>query len=327
MHPAMDGTALPWKPMLDALGTGVILLNTRGEVVYWNAWMARYSGLAAEAVLGRDLESIFPGGLSGPFLGAVKRVLAYRLPVVLSNVLHRAPLPLFHKLDASELAPPQRMPQALTLVSVGDAHSGSFCLIQVTDTSMFVKRERVLQSQSERLSLEAVTDGLTGVYNRKYFDQCLSAELRRHQRSKTVLSLLMLDVDYFKNYNDSYGHPAGDRVLKALVSSVKTQLLRPNDVLARYGGEEFVVILPSVDQAGAVLLAAKVRAAVAALDIAHADSQVASHVTVSVGATTSVAGHCDISALVEAVDQALYAAKSAGRNTVHWQSCQGPTPV
>ncbi|MCX7277866.1 MAG: diguanylate cyclase [Burkholderiales bacterium] len=327
MHSAMDGTALPWKPMLDALGTGVILLNARGEVVYWNAWMARYSGLAAEGVLGRDLESIFPGGLSGPFLGAVKRLLAYRLPVVLSNVLHRAPLPLFHKLDASELEPPQRMPQALTLVSVGDVHSGSFCLIQVTDTSMFVKRERVLQSQSERLSLEAVTDGLTGVYNRKYFDQCLSAELRRHQRSKTVLSLLMLDVDYFKNYNDSYGHPAGDRVLKALVSSVKSQLLRPNDVLARYGGEEFVVILPSVDQAGAMLLAAKVRAAVAALDIAHADSQVASHVTVSVGATTSVAGHCDMSALVEAADQALYAAKSAGRNTVHWQPCQGPMPA
>ncbi|WP_394789596.1 diguanylate cyclase [Rhodoferax sp.] len=312
---------LPWPQIADALGTGLVLLNPLGEVVLWNAWVARHSGIAAEAALGQTLQSLFPDGLSQSFLRALKNVLTYRLPVVLSNVLHRTPLPLYLRADALAQGPQPRMPQSLTLVPIrhGSAPDNFLCMLQITDTSSFVKRERLLQSHSDRLSREAVIDGLTGIYNRKYFDQKLLVELSRAQRQQHPLSLVMLDVDYFKKYNDTYGHPAGDRVLQAIVGAVQAQLNRLSDVFARYGGEEFIIILPGSDQHGAVQLAEKMRRAVAALDIEHSASQGERHITISLGATSCMAGlGCSAESLLETVDQALYAAKHGGRNAVRW---------
>jgi diguanylate cyclase (GGDEF)-like protein len=202
---------------------------------------------------------------------------------------------------------------------------GFLVMLQITDTSSFVKRERLLQSRSEKLSREAVIDGLTGIYNRKYFDQKLSIELSRAKRQKNPLSLVMLDVDYFKKYNDTYGHPAGDRVLQAIVGAVQSQLNRLSDVFARYGGEEFIIILPSSDQTGATRIAEKVRQAVSALQLEHARSQVDKHITVSLGAATCAGGVvCSETRLLDTVDKALYAAKHGGRNAVRWLSVSDP---
>ncbi len=327
----IEDSSLPWAQIVDALGTGLIGLNAQGEVVLWNAWVARYSGIETSAALGRSLQSVFPEGLSLAFLSAVKNALKYKLPVVLSNVLHRTPLPLYLRPDeVAEQETPVRMPQSLTIMPVRGGPDGFLCLIQITDTSSFVKRERVLQSNTERLSREAVIDGLTGVYNRKYFNQKLAVELNRCQRQKGVLSLVMLDVDYFKNYNDTYGHPAGDRVLQAIVGAVQSQLNRLTDVLARYGGEEFIVILPGSDEDGALRVAENVRKAVSALRIEHSGSKVDTCVTVSLGAATCFGGTaCSEEVLLETVDQALYAAKHGGRNTARWlpwSVTQLPTP-
>jgi diguanylate cyclase (GGDEF)-like protein len=318
---------LPWSQMVDALGTGLIVLNPLGEVLLWNAWVVRHSGIEAPAALGHTLESVFANGLSLSFISALKNVLTYKLPVVLSNVLHRTPLPLYLRPEDAAKGPQQRMPQSLTLVPVryDSSPDGFLVMLQITDTSSFVKRERLLQSRSEKLSREAVIDGLTGIYNRKYFDQKLAIELSRAQRQKNPLSLVMLDVDYFKRYNDTYGHPAGDRVLQALVGAVQSQLNRLSDVFARYGGEEFIIILPSSDQAGATRIAEKVRQAVLALQIEHARSPVDKHISVSLGAATCPGGEvCSETRLLDTVDKALYAAKHGGRNKVHWLSVTDP---
>jgi diguanylate cyclase (GGDEF)-like protein len=307
---------LPWQQIADAMGTGLILLNVRGEVVFWNAWVVRHSGIAAEAALGRTLESVFANGLSLSFMSALKNVLTYKLPVVLSNVLHRTPLPLYVRPEA-DVSAQARMPQSLTMVPIRSGPEGFLCMLQITDTSSFVKRERLLQSRSDRLSREAVIDGLTGIYNRKFFDQKLAIELSRAQRQGGPLSLVMLDVDCFKAYNDTYGHPAGDRVLQAVVGAVQVQLNRLSDVCARYGGEEFVIILPAGDQAGAIRIAEKVRRAVQELKLVHSRSIVGPVVTISLGAATCPGGlACRPEQLLEAADQALYAAKKSGRNAV-----------
>ena len=321
---------LPWSQMVDALGTGLIVLNPRGEVLLWNAWVVRHSGIEAPAALGHTLESVFANGLSLSFISALKNVLAYKLPVVLSNVLHRTPLPLYLRPEDVAKGPQQRMPQSLTLVPVrydNTRPDGFLVMVQITDTSSFVKRERLLQSRSEKLSREAVIDGLTGIYNRKYFDQKLAAELSRAQRQKNPLSLVMLDVDYFKKYNDTYGHTAGDRVLQALVGAVQSQLNRLSDVFARYGGEEFIIILPSSDRSGATRIAEKVRQAVLALQMEHAGSSAANHISVSLGAATCPSSEiCSETRLLDTVDKALYAAKHGGRNRVHWLCVSDPPP-
>ncbi|MEO6856052.1 MAG: diguanylate cyclase [Rhodoferax sp.] len=315
---------LPWSQMVDALNTGLIVLNPRGEVLLWNAWVVRHSGIEAPAALGRTLESVFANDLSLSFISALKNVLTYKLPVVLSNVLHRTPLPLYQRPEDAVKGPQQRMPQSLTLVPLRHdiaSDDGFLVMLQIADTSSFMKRERMLQSRTEKLSREAVIDGLTGIYNRKYFDQKLAIELSRAQRQKTPLSLVMLDVDYFKKYNDTYGHPAGDRVLQAVVGAAQSQLNRLSDIFARYGGEEFIIILPSFDPSGATRIAEKIRQAVLALQLDHARSQVAQHITVSLGVATCLGGVvCTETRLLDTVDKALYAAKGRGRNTVQWLS-------
>jgi diguanylate cyclase (GGDEF)-like protein/PAS domain S-box-containing protein len=308
---------LNWTLLLDALSLGMIVLDAEGRVVHWNAWITRHSGVTLGQAKGQRLEDIFPNALSSPFRHAVRNALRHRLPIVLSNVLHRSPLPLFAREE--HRANGQRMPQSVTLQPVHQPDTQPLCLIQVTDISVLAKRERVLQIRSDKLSREAVIDGLTSVFNRKYFDQKLRAELERSQRNQSPVALVMLDVDSFKAYNDTYGHPAGDRVLIAIADTVREEVNRATDVLARYGGEEFAAVLPSSDERGAQVIAERVRRAVEALNIPHAASTVARHVTVSLG----VACHdpkmpCTAEELLELADRALYDAKRAGRNQVCW---------
>ena len=326
-HAPFDLSTLPWRRVADALGSGLMLVDQDGRVVHWNAWMVRHSGIGVDAALGRPLEDVLGSGLSQPFRRSVANVLKHRLPVVLSTVLHRHPLPLYRSppTGAAE-AETARIPQSVMMMPIAmDDGERHLCMVQVTDTSMFVKRERVLQSNSDRLSKEAVIDGLTGVYNRKFFDDKLRQEFRSCARQQMPMSLLMLDVDAFKDFNDHYGHPAGDRVLVAIVTAAHSQLNRASDVLARYGGEEFAGILSACDHAGAVLVAEKIRHAIAELRIPHAGSNVAGHITVSVGAATAgPAGQASETELLDAADRALYQAKRGGRNMVAWLTASAP---
>lgn len=310
-----------WSTIFGNVGFGLVLVDAAGEVLLWNGWLARHSGVTADAAIGHPLADVFGPGLSPSFVTALNNTLRYKLPVVMSSVLHRCPLPLYAKLPVSDAA--DRLPHAITMTPLAVEPWGHCCLIQVSDSSRAISREKVLQKNSARLSREVITDSLTQAFSRGFFDQFYQQEFKRARRQRTALSLIMLDVDYFKNYNDAYGHPAGDKVLIAVVQAMKAVLLRATDRLARYGGEEFAAILPDCGQAKALAIAEQMRAAVAALKLPHCKSKVADHVTVSLGVSTLAPGlNCNLEALLNAADVALYAAKNQGRNGVQFGSPQ-----
>ena len=308
-----------WSTIFDTVGFGLVLVGADGEVLLWNGWLTRFSGVNAQAALGRPLVDVFGAGLSPTFATALNNVLRYKLPVVMSNVLHRCPLPLYAQQPASASA--ERLPHAITMTPLVVEPWGPCCLVQIADSSRAISREKVLQKNSDRLSREVMTDSLTRAFSRGFFDQCYQQEFMRARRQGSNLSLILLDVDYFKNYNDEYGHPAGDKVLMAVVQALNAVLLRSTDRLARYGGEEFVLILPDCAQPKAQAIAEQMRAAVLALRLPHRKSEMADQITVSLGVSTLEAGQgCSPEELLAATDLALYAAKNKGRNCVQFRS-------
>jgi diguanylate cyclase (GGDEF)-like protein len=179
------------------------------------------------------------------------------------------------------------------------------------------KRELLLKANQE-LARVSATDGLTQAANRRAFEERLDEEWRRAFRDAVPLTMLMIDIDHFKDYNDHYGHQAGDECLKLITRDFRTRLRRPADFLARYGGEEFAIILPDTDLSGALVVGEDLRRRTMALEIAHKASPVASVVTLSIGVAEAEPGANGGSPadLVAASDRALYEAKQLGRNRV-----------
>lgn len=179
----------------------------------------------------------------------------------------------------------------------------------------------IIKNELEALSHR---DGLTGIANRRYFDTVLDREWKSALREKKSLSLVLFDIDYFKKYNDTYGHLAGDDCLCQVAIAASRVAKRPRDTLARYGGEEFAVILPETDLIGAGVCAEKIRAEIETLQIKHESSQINPYVTASIGVSTLVP-NLQITALqlIKEADLALYQAKRDGRNRVNlWQAPQ-----
>ncbi len=177
-----------------------------------------------------------------------------------------------------------------------------------------VRQIRDREAAEGELARLALLDGLTGLGNRRHFDEVLEREWHRAARAHTAFALLMIDVDQFKAYNDRYGHRAGDRALKTVAACIAAGVTRAEDVAARYGGEEFAVLLPATDEAGAYRVAETIRGAICALGIPHAGSP-NGFMTISLGAAGMRPDRGSNSgAIVEAADGALYEAKRNGRN-------------
>lgn len=175
---------------------------------------------------------------------------------------------------------------------------------------------RKLDSANRELTRLSAVDGLTGIANRRQFDEALSREWRRCLREREPLALLMVDVDFFKQYNDGYGHQEGDECLKVVAETLRVKLRRPADIVARYGGEEFAAILPDTGLEGAMLVAEAMRSAVQALGLPHEGSAFGV-VTVSIGVAAFVPQLAEgMPRLLSAADWALYEAKRQGRNGV-----------
>jgi diguanylate cyclase (GGDEF)-like protein len=173
-----------------------------------------------------------------------------------------------------------------------------------------------LSLADSRVETLAMVDGLTGVANRRQFDTVMALELRRARRDGSTLSLLMIDVDYFKSYNDLYGHILGDDCLRRLCAAAQGAIQRVTDLFARYGGEEFVVVLPNTDSEGARLVAEEIRAAVERCRLPHAGSP-HGFITVSIGcASQTMSPDTTDNPLLQAADDALYRAKAADRNRI-----------
>ena len=178
-----------------------------------------------------------------------------------------------------------------------------------------VELNEELERLNAELSVMAKLDGLTGIANRRAFDGNLLRECRRAARADLPLSLVLLDVDHFKGFNDLYGHLRGDVCLKAVADAIGGCLRRPGDMLARYGGEEFAVVLPNTEPDGAVLMADRIRDAIRDMAMPHGGSSVARVVTVSTGVATLLPGDSgEPQDVIDCADEALYRAKAAGRD-------------
>lgn len=175
-----------------------------------------------------------------------------------------------------------------------------------------------LKLQSDFYRNIAVTDSLTGLFNRRKFDSELAEKWELCKRSSQAISLLMIDIDYFKNYNDHYGHQAGDRCLAQVAQAIRSNFNRSYDCVARYGGEEFACILPMAGSEQALKLAQDISLSVAQLELPHLKSEVGAHVTLSIGVATvdSPGAACSPASLVELADRHLYVAKARGRAQV-----------
>ncbi|GBF32365.1 two-component response regulator [Desulfocucumis palustris] len=180
-------------------------------------------------------------------------------------------------------------------------------------------RDEINERRREERELQRLSylDGLTGIYNRRFFDQYLDREWRRAIRGNYPLSLIICDIDYFKKYNDKHGHLNGDNCMKKVTAALSGCLKRSSDMVARYGGEEFTVILPDTDSQGAALVAEELRKNVEQLKIPHSDSPIGQYVTISLGVATLVPDqHTPPENIISLADQALYRAKEGGRNRI-----------
>jgi diguanylate cyclase (GGDEF) domain len=174
-----------------------------------------------------------------------------------------------------------------------------------------------LQDKNKELGRRGTLDGLTGIPGRPHFSERLRTEWRRALRESAHLSLILINLDFFKDYNSTYGHVAGDECLKKIARTIAAAIARPGDLAARFGGEEFAVLLPNTDKLGTLVVAESIRVAAATLAIEHKTSTIHRYLTVSIGTATVVPDEDTIpETLIAKADEALYQAKQAGRNVV-----------
>ncbi len=179
---------------------------------------------------------------------------------------------------------------------------------------MVLDRTKQLEFANNQLKVLSETDSLTQIANRRVYEQRLVQEIASSKRTTLPLALIMIDIDYFKKFNDNYGHDAGDQAITRIAKSIKESLPRKTDLAARYGGEEFVVLMPSTNSNGAYIVAEQIRTNVKALAITHMYSDVANVVTVSIGFSSLQGRKLNETNLLKHADSALYCAKENGRN-------------
>lgn len=297
------------------LQVGVLVIDREQRVRLINRWLLDAMIDPPEVAAGRPLIELFPTLAGSRLLRAIGQSLEKGLPSVLSPGLNPHPLPLFGKsggTDENAAATPLAQSVQVVQVRVDDA---SYCLVVVTDVSATMRREMLLREQAGKLSSLSLTDELTGIANRRRLNQYLDEELRRASRSQWPVSVILLDIDHFKGYNDCYGHLAGDDCLVHLSSSLQVMMQRAGDLLARYGGEEFCVVLADTDEHAALTIAESLREHVESLQLPHAQNSTGFWVTISLGVATSHPSQPDSpTGLLLKADRALYRAKQDGRN-------------
>ena len=220
-----------------------------------------------------------------------------------------------------------KLPDRIELIARIRYHSRAYINQRERDEAFLALKESQRQLNEANLALEKLSslDGLTGIANRRQFDRTLKQEWARAMRNETAISLIMLDIDFFKKYNDTYGHQGGDTCLKAVATVLKETEKRSTDLAARYGGEEFAVILPETSRKGVHEIATTILHRVREKHIPHVSSEISDFVTVSIGTATFIPERGTApEVLIRAADQALYAAKAEGRNLLKSAPCPLP---
>lgn len=296
--------------ILHNIDVGLVVVDLNMHIRLWNGFMQNHSAKAPEAVLNQNIFDIFPELPETWFRRKIETVAV--LQTAAFTTWEQRPY-LFHFKNYRPVTGSAKfMHQNCTMLPLTNAQGevNHVCVIIYDVTEVAIHREQ-LQQANEQLQHINRTDGLTGLLNRKAWEQSLRQEFKRYQRYHRASSLIMLDIDHFKDINDTYGHPAGDEVIRrtaaALVSS-----LRDSDVAGRYGGEEFAVILVDTDATGAEIVAERLRTSVEASSVAYEEHVI--NYTISLGIAELTPKITDPTMWIDTADRGLYNAKRAGRN-------------
>jgi len=311
------------QAILSSSVDGVVIINGQGQIESFNRAAERMFGYKSKEVIGRDVSILMPDTYAKDHR---KRVRAY-VETRKSNAIGVHREVTGRKKDGTTFP----LDIALGIAEFGDRNLITGIVRDITERKNIeqelenyrLRLERMVWEKTRKLEelnrdLERLSriDGLTDIFNRRYFDESLDRELRRASRLRESVVLILCDVDCFKQYNDSYGHLAGDHCLKNIAAMIRACCRRETDIVARYGGEEFAVLFPDTEDAGS-RRAEQIRQQIWAMKIPHQGSCIADRVSVSLGVASTAPGkRISPHALIERADRALYAAKNSGRNKV-----------
>jgi diguanylate cyclase (GGDEF)-like protein/PAS domain S-box-containing protein len=290
--------------------SGIWVIDTNFEILRMNETLAKLAGRNRDAVRGLKCYEVFPIPICNTYNCPMNKIKRGR---------HNLEYDIERKMENGDT----RASYLLTVNPFYGLTGSTMGLVaEFKDITLRRSAERALRQVNKTLQQLSHMDGLTQVANRRRFDEVLKTEWKRANRSNSPLSLIFCDIDYFKLFNDTYGHQAGDDCLRTVAQVIRSSLRRPEDFMARYGGEEFILVLPNTDREGAFHLAETVRKALVHKRIGHNHSPIIPYVTLSLGISCSMPNqkaHPELSAhmpdtLVKMADQALYEAKQTGRN-------------
>lgn len=308
---AMDIKELHWMmDVFQSIDVGVVVLDRNYCIQVWNRFMENHSGVRATNILGRNLFEKFPHIPVDWFKRKAETVFALKSRSF--STWEQRPYVFEFKNYRPITSPAEHMYQNITyipLLSVnGEVNQIGIVIYDVTDIAT---NKNELELANVKLQSLSRIDSLTQLYNRGYWDDCLSKEFLRHKRTLGPCSLIIFDIDHFKNINDTYGHQAGDEVIRVTSRIVKSEV-RTTDIVGRYGGEEFGIILIDTDAEGALNLAQRLRVRIENGPV-HYDGQEI-HYTISLGVAEVKPNISDHKHWLEQADKALYQCKQSGRN-------------
>ena len=333
--PGHSETEVRLQAVLDTAVDAIICIDSNGIIDLFNYAAEKIFGYSADEVIGKNVSMLMPE----PYASEHDQYIAHYEKTGERKIIGIGRETLARHSDGStfpiELAVSEAVLGTRRLYTgiVRDITQRKHAEEEIEHYKMHLEKlvsekTRELEEANEKLKALVNIDGLTGLENRRYFDEVLNIEIRRAARTDSTLSLLMCDIDYFKLYNDHYGHVMGDECLKKIAGCFKNTFMRATDVPARFGGEEFAVILPDTELEEARKLSEKLSLSIHSLKIIHEASSAADHVTISIGvACMRPDKQFSCTDLIGMADQALYAAKANGRNRIEiYNDVNGPGP-
>lgn len=298
--------------MLQSIDVGLVVLDRNYCVQVWNGFMMNHSGLPPQQVIGQPFLKLFPDVPGDWFQRKVESVRLLKNRAF--TTWEQRPYLLRFKNYRPITGAAEHMYQNITFIPLtsitGEVEHIGVVITDVTDIAI---GQRDLEAANQELGHLSRTDRLTQLNNRGYWEESLEQEFRRLKRTHRPGTLVMFDIDHFKKVNDTYGHPAGDEVIRQTAAMLR-QTMRTTDVAGRYGGEEFVVLLVETPAEGAHTFAERLRAAIAALAIRHDQHEI--RYTISLGVAEVSMQLETPKQWIECADRALYEAKHGGRNCV-----------
>nr|WP_314532531.1 diguanylate cyclase [uncultured Pseudomonas sp.] len=313
MNNPIDLNEFHWLlAIVQNLDVGVVVLDRNYSVQVWNTFMENRSGVQPKDAQNQNFLSLFPEIDRQWFSRKVESVVALGTPAF--TIWELRPYLVRFKNYQPITGQEEFMYQNTTLLPLRstDGNINHICLVIYDVTDVATNRHQ-LQAANAQLQQLSRTDRLTGLYNRGHWEESLKVAYARHQRYGSATSLVMLDIDHFKRVNDTYGHPAGDKVIEEVARLIHEHV-RETDVAGRYGGEEFGVVLSDTDRDGGRLFAERLRKAVEGLEVLHNGQSI--RFTISLGVADLSQPSINHADLIAWADDALFASKKAGRNRV-----------